>query len=306
MNAKKSKGKTPPIEKPAKQEHPLFRYNPFPLPGDAVETPRSPLEFAVLHEDLKTWLDLIASPHGVTPKEQQREKMFGASMAAMELIKWLFDHAHHGDKGAQEEIATLAKILTQEFVYHALKKSPGILPSVKRWAEMPGWLSRAPEIQEEMQKLCIELDLGGHYPFPLSAKETARGNVHSIRTAQNELVDRLHGYIEQYRISAGRPITQLDRYFIHPLVLEMVNLQPLSPDTVKDWIAVSRKVLKDATAGNPAMHAAFIKGGKYSNLGMPPTESKRAEIRLWKPLRVAWRHRAKKMARLPKDAPLRK
>lgn len=305
MSTKKSK-----LPASAKRENPFVPYFRFRLPGDAEEVSPRPCEPAELFEGLEISLGLIASPLGETPEEKHREKIIGASMAAGKLIDWLFAHAFHGDEAAQGQIADLARKLTQEFVFHAHKKSPGILPRVKRWAEMPGWLSRSTEVQEEMQRLCRELNLGDHFPFPLSAKEAAKGKVPSIRSAHHELVDSLHGYIEGYRKGRKQFWQPLENehqlYYVNPFVLRMANLPPLSPSTVMDWISVSREVLKDATNDNPATHPAFMKDGRYANLGMPPPTSKRAEIVLWKRLAEAWKLRAKAMGRLPEDAPPRK
>ncbi len=297
-----------------KEEHFLFRYYRFRLPGDAEELPSAPCESAELFEKMKTPFELIAGEciylGKRTPEEKHRDKIIGASDAAHCLIDWLFVYAVHGDEIAQGQIADLARKLTQEFVYHARKKSPGIMPRVRRWPEMPGWLSRSPEVRDEMQKLCRELNLGDYFPFPLSAKETAKGKVHSIRSAHHALADALHGHIEGYRTQRKRFWKAVGaddpHYYFHPLVIRMANLPPLSLASVKDWNAVSREVLEDATDGNPAAHPAFMKGGKYANLGMPPPTSKRAEIVLWKRLAEAWKLRAQAMVRLPEDAPPRK
>lgn len=295
----------------AKEENLFLRYFRFRLPGDAEEVCPPPCKPAELFEKLETSLRLITGKSGFcrTQEERERDKIIGASIAASWLIDWLFSHAFHGDEVAQGQIADLSRKLTQEFVYHARKKSPGIMPRVKRWPEMPGWVSRSSEVHEEMQRLCRELKLGDQFPFPLSAKESAKGKVPSIRSAHHALVDSLQGYIEGYRTQRKRYWSSLDDdpdYYVHPLVLRVANLPPLSPATVKEWIAASREVLEDATDNNPAGHSAFMKGGKYANLGMPPPQSKRAEIVLWKRLAEAWKLRAQAMARLPEDAPPRK
>ncbi|MBL9114849.1 MAG: hypothetical protein JNJ83_07545 [Verrucomicrobiaceae bacterium] len=281
-------------------EHPFMRYHKFRLPGDQKHVPRAPLDATALVKKLHLFTEQITAPVGTTPEAREDLMMLGASMAACCLLDWLSAHAILGNNAAQGQIAEVAWKLTDTFVFHARKHSPGIMDRLKRWPKMPGWISRAPEINEEMSKLCRGVDLGVNYPFPLAAAEKAKGKVHSVRSAHHELADSLHAYIESYRREKELAPWAIEKeflaranFYVNPLALRMAGLPALSPTTVKDWIAVSHDILKDATDGNPASHPAFVKGGRYANLGMPPPESKRAEIVLWKRLAEAWKLRAK-------------
>lgn len=283
-------------------ENPFIPYQRFWLDGDALELPSKPSEPRELLKGLEHSLNTILS------KEEPWEKIVGASLAIQKLLDWLFAHAIHGEELAQGQIADIAEKTTQEFLYHARKHSPGILSRIKLWPEMPGWVSRAPHIQEEMGVLCRELNQGVHYPFPLSAKEVVKGNVHQIQKAHHLLVDQLYGHMGAYRRVTQQMPWVLehelrDTYYVDKRVFRLANLPPLSTASVKDWISASREVLEDATNGNPANHPAFIKGGKFAALG---NRDNRGDLVLWKRLAEAWKLRAKEMERLPEDSSHRK
>lgn len=283
-------------------ENPFIPYRRFWLDEDAEKLPAIPSEPRELLKGVEYSLNTILS------KEEQWEKVVGASLAIQKLLDWLFAHAMHGDELAQGQIADIAEKTTQEFIYHATKHSPGILSRIKLWPEMPGWVSRAPHIQEAMGALCRELNQGEHYPFPLAAKEVAKGNVHQIQKAQHLLVDQLYGHMGAYRRVKQQMPWVLehelqDKYYVDKRVCRLANLPLLSMASVKDWISASREVLDDATGGNPANHPAFIKGGKFAALCH---RDSRGDVVLWKRLAEAWKLRAKEMERLPEDSSHRK
>ena len=86
----------------------------------------------------------------------------------------------------------------------------------------------------------------------------------------------------------------------------MMELPPLSPETLPNWKKAGRQVIEDHTDGNPKKHQAFQPGGFFASLRLPAATAKRQEITLWKRLDEAWELRAESMAALPADSPHRK
>jgi hypothetical protein len=178
-----------------------------------------------------------------------------------------------------------------------------------------------------MKRLCKDIGQGTRFPFPLEAPGVkGKKQKGKLSTAQHDLVNRLWSYMEEHRLrhahatlfaetalKYGETEEYLKEYGTHctredipAVLLAMMELPPLSPETLPNWKKAGRQVIEDHTDGNPKKHLAFQPGGFFASLGLPPTRAKRQEIPLWKRLDEAWELRAESMAALPADSPHRK
>ncbi len=285
-----------------KPESPFLSFRRFWLPGDPDESPPPP-------EYFEGWVNLCLQNLAGRKEERwgELERVIWASSMASNLIRWLFSCAWHGDEAAQGQAADVAREATRCFIILARKEVPGLMPRVRLWPELPGWISISPEVAKGMESLCKQLKQGEQFPFPLS-QEGKQGKPLKITEAHHSLVDALHGYIEGYRRAAVATLGDgfliwSKEYHLHPLVLKMLKMPPLSCATTAEWRAMAKEVLLDSANGNPLEHPAFKPGGKYESLG---TLDRRGEPNLWKRWREAWQLRSVSMERLPVDSPPRK
>lgn len=301
---------------------------PFFLPGDS----EPPLEPPCSVEDLKAKVNEhlqsgCAPRHQIDKEVLQMFGIDGAADATRATWRWLVGHALNGSAHAQREVFNVAMIVVRSFVLCAGRKLPGVVERAKNANAMPGFVSQDSCVQEDMSRLCREIDQGMFFPFPLKPpggkgkKQKAK-----LSTAQHDLVNRLWKYMEDHRrriaIAAYRADLALmygdtDEYAakfgercsrenIPPLLLAMMELPPLSSGTWEKWRDVGRRVIEASTNGNPAQHPAFQPGGFFASLGLPDPRAKRQEINLWKRLSEAWEIRAQEMARLPEESSHRK
>ena len=298
---------------------------PFFLPGDAEESPEKPCpaeELKIKVNELLQWG--CRQNHHVPQEIVHMFGIDGAAAATRETWRWLVTHALNGSVHAQQEVFNVAMTVVRLFVLCAGKKLPGIMDRAKNANAIAGFVSRDSCVQRDMERLCNVIQQGTHFPFPLEPpggkgkKQKAK-----LSTAQHDLVNRLWKYMEDHRrritIAAYRADLALkfgeskeyasqfgercSRENIPPLLLAMMELPPLSPETWKKWREVGRRVIEDRTNGNPLMHPAFMPGGFFASLGVL---DKRGESHFWTRLDDAWELRAQEMARLPEDSSHRK
>lgn len=216
-----------------------------------------------------------------------------------ELTWEVFFSACNGDYTAQRALLHIARSAVDRFLEGALLKMPGVTHEAEKKPWIPGFIGLAKEINSEMQGICRKVNQGNRFPLPLAAPGIkGKKRKASLATAQNRLVHLLFDHMNSYRHNAAiyernrsgglaRILEECGDH-VSPLVRKMMNLNPCSPETVHEWITLSREVIEDATNGNPASHPAFIKGGRFASLGMPAPSAKRQEIKLWKRLAEAW------------------
>jgi len=232
-----------------------------------------------------------------------------------EIGTWLLRHAMHGHPAAQWDFFDLAQGITSSFIAAAKKKLPGIVARAKGSSEIPGFISRDEDVQKEMASLCREIEQGAAFPVPQEppgrkgAKRKAK-----LSKPEHDLVDRLFGYIESYRLKREvNPLMRPDEikwqremgYFVSPLVEEMVNLPPLNPATWKEWQAMGREIINERTGGDLLSHPAFKPDGVYATLGHRDA-NKEEFANYRKGIERAWKLRAKRTAALPDNSPNRK
>lgn len=289
---------------------------PFRLPGDVEPPPEKPCSVNDLLTSVAKHLDSVASPDfgGITFTEEQRmnERITWANAAMRELWNWIAAHAVAGDATAQGKVFESALGISGSFIACARQKLPGIVKKAELANIIPGFISLDSCTQEAMKNLCGEIGQGTKFPFPLKAPGAkGRKQKAKLSTAQHGLVQELFGYMEDHRRRIAHAATfadfgACDEAQLPPLLLRMMKLPPLSSETWTQWRDVGRRVIEEATNGNPARHPAFKPGGSLASLGMPATQARRHEITLWKRLAEAWELRAQEMAKLPVESPHRK
>lgn len=248
----------------------------------------------------------------------------GAADATRATWRWLVAHALNGSVHAQREVFNVAMIVVRSFVLCAGRKLPGVVERAKNANAIPGFVSVDSCVQEDMSRLCQEIEQGRLFPFPLEPPgRKGKKQKAKLSTAQHDLVNRLWKYMEDHRRRIASAAFLADTALMHgekeeyasqfgercsrenipPLLLAMMELPPLSPETWKKWREVGRRVIEDRTNGNPLMHPAFMPGGFFASLGVL---DKRGESHFWTRLDDAWELRAQEMARLPEDSSHRK
>ena len=289
---------------------------PFFLPGDIEPLPEKPCSVNDLLTRIAKHLDSVASPDfgGITFTEEERmnERITWANAAMRELWNWIAAHAVAGDATAQGKVFESALDITSSFIACARQKLPGIVKRAEKANLIPGYISVDKCSQESMKRLCKDIGQGTRFPFPLEAPGVkGKKQKGKLSTAQHDLVNRLWSYMEDHRLRRAHAahfaeVFEAAREDIHPLVLAMMELPPLSPETLPNWKKAGRQVIENHTDGNPKKHLAFQPGGFFASLGLPVATAKRQEITLWKRLDEAWELRAESMAALPADSPNRK
>jgi hypothetical protein len=288
-------------------------FEPFRLPGDEEPLPEKPLPVEDLLARVAKFLDSVASPEfggmEFTATQKQNERITWANAALRELWNWIAAHAFAGDQTAQAKVFETALGISGSFIACARQKLPGIVKKAELANLIPGFISLDSCTQEAMKNLCGEIGQGTKFPFPLKAPGTkGRKRKAKLSTAHHGLVQELFGYMEDHRRRIAHAATfadfgSCDEAQLPPLLLRMMKLPPLSPETWKQWRDVGRRVIEEHTNGNPLMHPAFLPGGFFASLGVL---DKRGESHFWTRLDEAWELRAQEMARLPEDSPHRK
>jgi hypothetical protein len=301
---------------------------PFFLPGDVEPTPEKPCSVKDLLTSVAKHLDSVAWPDfgGIkfTEEERTRQRLFWTQTAIRELWNWIAAHAQAGNFTAQGKMFETALGITQSFVTAARQKAPGIVRRAKGANLIPGFIARDKCVQESMARLCREIGQGTEFPFPQEPPGVkGKKQKAKLSTAQHDLVNRLWDYMEGHRRRVAHAANFADtaleyghtedyaatfggrcsREDIPLVLLSMMELPPLTPETWKQWRDVGRRVIEEHTNGNPAQHPAFQSGGFFASLGMPDVRAKRQEITLWKRLGEAWELRAESMGRLPPSSP---
>ncbi len=300
---------------------------PFFLPGDVEPPPEKPCSVEDLLASVAKLLDLVARPDfaGLKLTEAQRteERITWANAAIRELWNWIAAHAQAGNDTAQSKMFETALGITQSFVTAARQKAPGIVRRAKGANLIPGFIARDKCIQESMARLCREIGQGTEFPFPQEPPgEKGKKQKARLSTAQHDLVNRLWGYMEGHRRRMAHAANSADialehghtedyaatfggrcsREDIPSVLLSMMELPPLTPETWQQWRDVGRQVIEEHTNGKPAQHPAFQSGGVFGSLG---SLDKSGEFALWKRLAVAWKLRAEGMSELPVSSPHR-
>lgn len=281
------KGMSPP-NLPSVNTAPLgLEYDKFHLEGDPLRAAPKPMtkeNFADLLEE--TAREVLLPDHTT-------------DLVALNLINSLGDHlfgsAMRSNQFAQKALMWAAQNIVNRFTSAAWMKVPGIIEEATTLPFIPGQVSLGTEIGETMKEMCLRVKLGQKFAGP-PQKEKAKGKKATLSTAQHHLVERLFRYMDSYRHNAAavQGADQENRFEkLHPLVRRMVQLRPFGDDSVKEWIAVAKEVVLDATGGEPLRHVAFRSGGDFESLG---NLDRRGEPVLWKKLREAWQYRAGRAA----------
>lgn len=304
---------TKPKNDSTQKEQTALSLEPFFLPGDAEAPPAKPCSLEELLTKVEKHLEGGRSPDHEVSKEKMLFLGVGSAASAMrELWSWLASHAVNGNLQAQEEIFDSALRVTKSFVTCAGKKLPGIVNRAKRANAIPGFISIDDFVQKDMERLCREIGQGKRFPFP-SAPTGKKGKKRtgSLSTAQNHLVFRLWIYIEDGRlVRQWHPLFRREEIerrslCVSPLLAAMLELPPLSVETVERWLEIGRRVINDRTNGNLLNHPAFQPGGIYETLGNYDKD-KQEFAAFRKGMKSAWKLRAKELVALPESSKHRK
>lgn len=238
-----------------------LQYRKFPLDGDVLIPAPDPVTAEELADSLE---------------EAVREAVLWDSQAdvvafnlIVSLSNQLFGNAMRGDIWAQKALMWAAQNLVNQFTAAALAGAPGIIEEAKMLPWIPGQVSLGPEIGESMKEMCRRVKQGDDFAGPPQTHKT-KGKKATLATAQHFLVERLFRYMDACRHNAAilKRRSQEGRIAqLHPLVQLMAQLKPLAADSVRDWIAVAKEVVLDATGGDPLKHPSFRSGGEFESLG---------------------------------------
>lgn len=232
-----------------------IRFSPPHLPG-------MPTEFPTVDSMKQSGLDALdCLQHALQfPVEEWRKWETNMHMAAAleKGVEWLVARAAgNGDEAedAQARLMIVARYLCGWLISGYRAEWPGAIRLARKWADIPGLISRDPRADEHSQVYLRRLTQGDEVPALLGkrGKKSPRDSSAPV----HRLVAMLHDYADTFRRHHFRDHAA---YSEHDLVRELCGLPPLSAATWKKWHRVTWEVLKHfSRAGDPANHPAFAR-----------------------------------------------
>ena len=178
----------------------------------------------------------------------------GFASAIEQLAQWLFLSAMNGDEVSQRYFFDSTRFLTVRFVDLLRADFPAMKRKARGAPDIPGLISLLPDCQAEMIKLCERVGQGQHHPLLMKGGHGSPKMRSS--SPQNLLVQKLWAWLDERRRSASQWSVLLDENFgwIHPQESKIINLPPLTSESVEEWMGVSWLVLEDAAGGDLNNH----------------------------------------------------
>lgn len=229
------------------------------LPGEPAEFPRvESMEESGL-DALNCLQAALESPVETWRYPEQNIHM----AAALEKgVEWLVARAAGNGEAAEDAQARLmivARHLNGYLISGYRAEWPGATRLSRKWADVPGFISRDAKVNEGAQTMLCRMKQGAEVPAlirePAPGKKRTKGPRDSSAPA-HRLVAVLHDYADTFR---RHPFRRHAESSPHELVKDLCNLPPLSAKTWKRWHEVTWAVLNHFTKGNPTTHPAFTR-----------------------------------------------
>ncbi len=194
------------------------------------------------------------------------------------ILTGLHDLASNGYKGAADVLLASLRGATDQFNVLASNRPEFFLHRTRSAFGIPGVLSPYTEKTRDNAELVEVLEVGKDYAYPLATAGGGRGNKSKFATPSNYWARRLYAYVKEARDkvirSASLAPDGLQQWVeahphLPPWMKNAVILDPLSHETLADWMAVIWEVLLGATDGRPEDEPIL------QPLGKMPAEHKR-------------------------------
>ncbi len=281
--------RNPQPSRAARVEHPpelvawLYEYRAFRFPGVAGE-PAPPVPLATLGEMIQHRAGMLA--------RQEREPVQGlaevwAAGLAGELLEWLAGRAADGSQHAQAAIVDLSGKAVDWHLWSLGKLHEVTLQRARKAPDMPGRVSRNPEVSAYWQKVLKAIRQGSETPVPMQRKQGQKVSKRDVAAGKHRLVASLFDFMAGYQNCGTAKALGVPSN--HPAIPERVReilaLPPLGAQTWKAWHKLGLKIVNESTGGNPANHPAFNR---------PPlkelnrTADKQGKVPIAKDLSSAW------------------
>jgi hypothetical protein len=245
----------------ARVEHPpelvalFYQYQGFHFPGGAIE-PAPPVPLAALVEMIQHRAGMIARQDRVLVEGVA--EVLAAGLAG-ELLDWLAGRAAARSEQAQACIVDLSGKAVDLHLWSLGKMHAVTLQRARKAPDIPGRMSRNPEVSAYWQKVLKAIRQGSETPVPMQRKQGQKRSSRDVAAGKHQLVACLFDFMAGYQKCGVAKALGIPSN--HPAIPERVReilaLPPLGAQTWKAWHKVGLKIVKESTKGNPAMHPAF-------------------------------------------------
>lgn len=176
------------------------------------------------------------------------------------LSRWLEVRTRQGDDRAETILINSATLFTGAYMRCAWVNLPGIAENAKRSTKIPGMISLIPAVQDDNIELCKLLSQGEKVPvraIPEGGKKAKLNSKSPVTNLVNELYTSMNSALR------SQDVADWVRDIGSDTDKEVLNLKPLSRDTVVDWEDLAWRILLAACGGSLTNHEAFREGGPY-------------------------------------------